>query len=104
MENQKQILVEIKKSIKDIEPLSEIILFGSRARGDQKQDSDWDLLILVPYAAGIKEEQIFRHKLFEIELKFGQAISTLVKNKSEWESKFRFTPLYQNIVEEGVSL
>jgi len=104
LKERKEILLQIKKSVKEIEPKSEIILYGSRARGDERQDSDWDLLILVPYPAGIKEEQKFRHKLFDVELKFGQAISTLVKYKNEWESKFTFTPLYQNIAQEGITL
>jgi len=104
LEYRKQILFQIKKSVKEIEPKSEIILYGSRARGDERQDSDWDLLILVPYPAGIKEEQKFRHKLFDVELKFGQAISTLVKYKNEWENKFTITPLYQNISQEGITL
>lgn len=104
MESNEKILRQIKKVVKGIEPQSEIILFGSRARGDAKEESDWDLLILVPHEAGMKEEQKFRHKLFALELQFGQSISTLVKSKKEWESKFRITPLYQNIIQEGIGL
>jgi predicted nucleotidyltransferase len=104
MKSNENILLQIKKSVKEIEPESEIILFGSRARGDEREDSDWDLLILVPYEAGLKEEQQFRHKLFDLELEFGQAISTLVKSKKEWESKYRITPLCQNILQEGIAI
>jgi len=77
--------------VRSLEPESEIILYGSRARGDEREDSDWDLLILVPYPADLKEEQRFWHKLFDLELQFGQAISTLVKSKKDWEGKFRVT-------------
>lgn len=104
MINKDKLLAQIKRYVKEIEPQSEIILYGSRARGDEREDSDWDLLILVPYAAGLREEQIFRHKLFDLELEYGQAISTMVKGKEEWEGRFRVTPLYQNILQEGVSL
>jgi len=97
-------LQQIKKVVKSVEPKSEIILYGSRARGDEREDSDWDLLILVPYTADLKEEQKFRHKLFDVELEFDQAISTLVKSRKEWESKFRVTPLYHNIEQEGITL
>ena len=97
-----RILTEIKKTVRGIEPRSEIILFGSRARGDQREDSDWDLLILTPSQAGLKEEQIFRHRLFELELRFGVAISTLVKSREEWDGRFSVTPLYENISREGV--
>ncbi len=104
MKGKQKILSHIKAYIKNIEPDSEIILFGSRARGGEREDSDWDLLILVPYAADLKEEQRFRHKLFDLELEYGQAISTLVKSKKEWESEYRITPLYQNILKEGIEL
>lgn len=104
MKKQQEILSKIKNSIKEIEPASEIILFGSRARGDERDDSDWDLLILVPYATDLMDEQKFRHKLFELELNYGLAISTHVKSKKEWENKYKITPLYQNILKEGISL
>ena len=52
------ILIKIKESVREVEPESEIILFGSRARGDERADeradSDWDLLILVPHSADLK--------------------------------------------------
>lgn len=104
MTEKQKILSHIKDSVKEVEPNSEIILFGSRARGDEREDSDWDLLILVPYSTNLQEEQKFRHKLFDLELEYGQAISTLVKSKKEWESKYLITPLYQNILKEGIEL
>jgi len=48
------ILIKIKESVREVEPESEIMLFGSRARGDERADSDWDLLILVPHSADLK--------------------------------------------------
>ncbi|MCE2771145.1 MAG: nucleotidyltransferase domain-containing protein [Saprospiraceae bacterium] len=38
---------KIAKTIHDNDPLAEAYLFGSRARGDSKPNSDWDILILV---------------------------------------------------------
>lgn len=104
MEKNFKILQAIKKVILDFEPKSEIILFGSRARGEEKKYSDWDILILVPNSVDLQEERKFRHKLFDLELKFGQAISTLVKSKNEWKNTFKVTPLYKNIMSEGVVL
>jgi predicted nucleotidyltransferase len=104
MKQKEEILAKIKELIQKVEPNSEIILFGSRARGDEREDSDWDLLILIPSSANLKEEQKFRHKLFELELQYGLAISTFVHSKKDWENKHRITPLYQNIKQEGIRL
>ena len=87
-----------------MEPNSEIILFGSRARGTEQPDSDWDILILIPRPSDLKEEQKFRHRLFELELLYGQAISTFVHSKKDWEEKHWMTPLYANIKQEGIRL
>lgn len=37
----------ISSRIKSKDPNAEIIQFGSRARGEAKEDSDWDVLILI---------------------------------------------------------
>ncbi|MCX6251540.1 MAG: nucleotidyltransferase domain-containing protein [Bacteroidetes bacterium] len=92
----------IKKQVQKIDPLADIILYGSRARGDARPDSDWDILILVNTTADIETEKVFRHKLFDVELDLGEAVSTYVYNKQEWNSKYWMTPLYKNISKEGI--
>lgn len=104
MEKKEEILVRINRSIQEIEPQAEIILFGSRARGEERNDSDWDILILVPYSVDLTTEQKFRHKLFELELEYGQAFSTIVYSKSEWEKRHHVTPFYKNIEQEGIRI
>ena len=47
MESSDKILEAIKRAVIKNAPEAEIILFGSRARGDARPDSDWDILILV---------------------------------------------------------
>ena len=80
------------------------MLFGSRARNEARPDSDWDILILIPSSVDLKREQVFRHKLFELELEYGEAISTFVYSKSDWDKRHRVTPLYKNVAREGVRL
>lgn len=96
---------KIKDIIKQADPSAQVILYGSRARGDAKNDSDWDVLILLNKPkVSLKDEQIFRHKLYDIALETGQCISTFVYSKKEWNSKFSVTPLYENIKKEGIYL
>ena len=41
------LIEQVKKAVNEIEPDAEIILYGSRSRGDSTTESDWDLLILI---------------------------------------------------------
>jgi uncharacterized protein len=105
MKNEKSIVLSrIKASVKEIDPKAEVILYGSRARGDEQPDSDWDLLILVNSKADLNYEMVFRHKLFELELELEESFSVTVHNKNEWKLKYWVTPLYQNITREGVMI
>ena len=49
MDKQKrQVLQAIAKRAHEVTPPgSTILLFGSRARGDERPDSDWDILVLL---------------------------------------------------------
>ena len=96
------ILGKVKALVKTTDPEAEVILFGSRARGDAREDSDWDILILTPKTVTLKVEQAFRHKLFELELEYGQAISTFVYSKADWNDKHSVTPFYHNVEVEGI--
>ena len=51
----------IKKNVHSIDPDSEIILYGSRARGDEKAHSDWDILVLTGYTVDLPIERRFRN-------------------------------------------
>lgn len=98
------VLSMIKTLIREIDPTADVILYGSRARGDDHPDSDWDILILVNSKTDLDYERDFRHRLYEIELELGGAFSVTVHNKTEWRSKHWMTPLYQNISREGVRI
>ena len=42
-------LAEIVRCILTVEPQAKVVLFGSRARGTARPDSDYDLLVIVPW-------------------------------------------------------
>ncbi len=98
-----QIIQRIKSAIEKKNPNAEIILFGSRARGQANDHSDWDVLILLDAElVDRKTEKAYREELFNIELETGEAISTLVLSKKEWNS--HLSPLYENIHKDGIRL
>ncbi len=98
------IATRIRTDIKRIDPKAKIVLFGSRARGDARKDSDWDLLILIDGQNIREKEDLFRDKIYDLELETGEIISMFVYNNKDWTSRHKITPLYKSIKREGVVL
>ncbi len=100
-----QIANQIKQVVQQTDPTAVTILYGSRATGKARKDSDWDVLILVDkLSSSLKEELVFRDKLYDLELEIGEAISTLFYSKEDWNTKLSVTPLHQAIEQEGIVL
>jgi predicted nucleotidyltransferase len=99
------ILNDISSAIYRHDPSAQAFLFGSRARGDNRPDSDWDILILIDSKNITNEiEDKFRDDLYNIELESGQIISTSIYSKKYWQNTLRFSPLYKAIKKEGIKL
>lgn len=94
----------VKRNIHEVDPNAQIILYGSRARGDAHEDSDWDLLILTDYQVDLEMERQFRNHLYDLELETGEPFSLFAYSKTDWETKQRVTPFYFNVTKEGVWL
>ncbi|MBK6698592.1 MAG: nucleotidyltransferase domain-containing protein [Saprospiraceae bacterium] len=103
--NDKKIISRIKEAIKNEDSNAQVILFGSRARNEEKIDSDWDILVLLSKSiVNIQDEQKIRHKLYDIELDTGETLSTFVYSVDDWNTRLSVTPLYDNIKREGIYL
>ncbi|GAB1453607.1 nucleotidyltransferase domain-containing protein [Draconibacterium sp.] len=98
-----EFLNTIQSEIRKFDKNAEIILYGSRARGDYRCDSDWDILILLNSSIDEELKEKIRDKLFEIELETEQAISSIIQSKKKW-SNLSITPFYHNVEKEGVQL
>ena len=105
MADKNYILQRIKESVKNTAPGATLILYGSYARGDNKNDSDIDLLVLLNTdTVTYDDEKRIKYPLYHIEYDTGVIISPLVFSKKIWETKHRITPFYQNVIKEGVVL
>ncbi len=98
-----QFLQEVKRYVQEIDPQAEVWLFGSRARGDAREDSDWDFLVLTNNEISSGRRWQFSDHLYDIQLETGRMISTIVWPKKE-QSRFAVTDLYLNVMDEGVQL
>ena len=105
MNKRNKILNRIIGVVDKTAPGAEVYLYGSRARGDAKRLSDWDILILLhSKSISFDLETKFMNEFYEVELETGEIISPLVYTKHDWNERRSITPLYENIKKEGVRI
>ena len=84
------------------DPSAKIYLYGSRAKGAAKKESDWDLLILLNKNEITREiERSITYPLYDLEFDTGELISPMVYTENEWNNKYSVTPFYHNVMNEG---
>lgn len=86
------------------EKLTKVIVYGSYARGDYRDNSDVDIMILVK----LSDEEIRAIKndiydlAFDVEMSIGIEISPVIKNEEQYEYWVDTLPFYRNVRDEGV--
>jgi predicted nucleotidyltransferase len=99
------LLEQVKQAVGEIEPDAEIILYGSRAREDSREQSDWDFLVLLDGKVNDERTNKIRHRLYEIEWESGEVLCCIVRNRQEWNSlPWKNMPFRQNVEHEGIVL
>ncbi len=86
--------------------LSKVIVYGSYARGDYRENSDVDVMILVKMTeTEIKKiTSTIYDMAYDIELEKGIHISVVIKNEEQFEYWVDTLPFYRNVSEEGVEI
>jgi uncharacterized protein len=98
-----ELLEQVKQTVHEIEPDAEIILYGSRARGDAHSESDWDFLILLDGMVDDARTDSIRHRLYDIEWDCGEVLSSIVRSRQEWDTPLhRMTPFSKVVREQGI--
>jgi len=86
--------------------LRKIILYGSYARGDYREHSDLDIMVLADF--NDSEEKSFESRLGRMSsrasLDHDITVSTLLNNESLFMSRLHISPFYRNILLEGVEI
>ena len=99
------LLALIKKTVQKIEPGADLILYGSRARGDAVPDSDWDFLILVDGEVNTRREDRICHQIYEIEWTNNEILTPFVYSRTLWNSDlYQMMPFHENVEREGILL
>ena len=80
------------------------LLFGSRARGDARSDSDWDLLILLDKQKIVQDDlDSVSYPIRELGWEIGEQVNPILFTTGEWLGKAS-TPFYKNVMAEGIEL
>ena len=99
-----QIFEQICQLKRQIMPNEKVVLFGSQARGDAREDSDWDLLILLNKPMEEFEDyDKYAYPYVKTGWSYGIAINPIIYTQTQWEQGKIF-PLYQNVMREGIEI
>ncbi len=83
--------------------VAEVVLFGSKARGDDRPESDIDLLVLTRGPASDELKRTMTDALFDLEIELGVVFSKLVVPIDEWNNGlYRVLPIRRAVDEDGV--
>ena len=103
--SQKDIIQGMREVAKAVLPSgADAFLFGSRARGDARPDSDWDILILIDgeRATGADFDK-YAYPFVNYGWSIGEQINPLIYSFSDWNNR-SISLFYKNVQTEGVSL
>jgi uncharacterized protein len=101
----KSLFKKVKSVVYDFDPEAKVLLFGSRARGDNRKDSDWDFMIITERQFDWQTVLMLRNKFYyDVELVSGEVLYTTIESKVEWEKYMRYDPFYQNVAKEGIEI
>ena len=102
-----EILTRIKQILPRVQGVK-YLLYGSRARGDNREDSDVDILVLLPEKFNGKQyldtQMEINEKLYTLELEWNMEIQIaplILRNSEFWK---RETPFTRNVINEGIEI
>lgn len=99
-----EVIKKLKKlGAKILPPDARLFLYGSRARGDYKENSDWDLLLLLNRPKQNDDYEKIAYPLMELGFDLGQYFSVHTYSNDEWEG-MSFLPFYKNVERDKIAL
>ena len=85
-------------------PVEAVILFGSKARGDDDDESDIDPLLLTTRDLATRERHAVIDALFPLQLRHDVVLSVLILNAKEWrQGTASALPIHDEIIDQGVA-
>ena len=103
MKQKEEILYAIKEVIAQVMPTgARVVLLGSQVRNDAREDSDWDILILLDKPKIETEDyDNVSYPLVELGWSLNECVSPVLYTLKDW-TKYHFSPFVHNVKDEGI--
>ncbi|MBR4505454.1 MAG: nucleotidyltransferase domain-containing protein [Bacteroidales bacterium] len=97
---QEEVIARIKETARRVLPEgASLWLYGSRARGDARPDSDYDLLILIDKDTLQERDTDVIYDLAELGWDLSAEINTHAYPRGKWNS-WSYSPFYKNVEQD----
>lgn len=93
----------VSQVVRELDPEAKVVLFGSQARGDVHQESDWDFLVLSEKISTRANKRRFYDRMLDIELATGEVFSFLINDPAAWHRKQGW-PIHDEVTQDGILL
>lgn len=87
-------------------PDARVLLFGSMARGDSNEDSDYDVLVIIPNTIPMREKYDWKSKIRKaLVYALDAPVDVLLNSEEEIKRKSAiFGHMIKDVVSEGIEL
>lgn len=103
-ENDRRAVKKAAEILRERFPVEQVVLFGSKARGDDNAESDIDLLMLTSRTLLSDEKTQITNALYDLQLELEVVFSTLAVSTEEWKhGLYQVLPIRHEIEREGVA-
>ena len=98
-------LIKLKNLLQERVRLHQVILFGSRARGEAEPDSDMDVLVVLNEPTTPEVREVVSYCAWQTGFDAGVVIAPVVVSRDHWENgPQRASLLAKAVREEGVPI
>lgn len=85
--------------------ISKMVLYGSYARGDYQENSDYDIMVFTKLTNKEElrqSERILFDLAFDYFMEYDMEISIILMNENHFDEWMEDLPFYKNVAKEGV--